>query len=479
VNARAGAPHRLATPCLLLATLWANSTAVVGQNINQWSPRQRIPGIHKDAFTPYLVADRNRTVHAFHSQPGRTDASQEVIVYSRWTLQDGWTPPTDIVFPLLRAQASILGALLDGQGVMHIVFFGGDDAVANLYYSRAWASNAGTRRAWSPPELIGEGAITPRTAALASDAHGNLTVVYSGKRRGVGLYTTHSSDSGATWSEALQMFLVARDDLQAWADDDPRAWNPQVARDSAGRLHLTWVVVGREGNGKAIYYASWDADAKRWTAPLLLATVGPDDYEVDWPSITAYHDDLLLIYDDHSPPERMMRTSKDGGQTWLDPVAVMAPTVGEYGTAAFAVDGGDRLHVVFGDRARGLNLWHSVWDGGGWREPEPIAPPTEASAYRKGPEEYHPSRPHIVVSQGNVLLAAWQTDPGRPHNGTWSAYKVLDAPELPAEPLPRPPSWPASQPLLFGALCAALLVGIVAALKYWRPWSTRAGDAAR
>ena len=468
-------PRRFATACVLLATLEASRPAVAGQSANQWSPRQRIPGIQDDAFTPYLVADRNRTVHAFHSQPARSNVSQLAIVYSRWTLHDGWTMPTDIVLPPLRGQVSILGAWLDRQGVMHIVFFSGDDAVANLYYSRAWASNADTPQAWSTPDLIGEAAITPRTAALAGDDRGNLTVVYSGNRQGVGLYTVQSHDSGVTWSEPVLFFRVDRDDLQAWAGDDPRPWNPQVTQDHAGRLHLTWVVVGRDGNGKAIYYASTSPGSKEWTAPLLLASVKPDQYEVDWPSIAAYHDDLLLIYDDYTPPKRMMRASRDDGRTWLDPVEVLAPTLGEYGNATFAVDGGDTLHVVFADRARGLNLWHSAWEGGAWREPEPIAPDTEAATYRSGPREFHPSQPRAVVSQGNVLLAVWRTDPGRPHNGTWSAYKLLDVPELPIEPLAPAPSPVPSTSLLLSALCAALLIATLATLKYRRPRQANEG----
>jgi hypothetical protein len=452
--------------CALLALLSARALALAGQAADRWSARQRIPGIQDDALTPYLAADRNRTVHAFHSQAAHVDPSQLAIVYSQWTLRNGWTLPTDIVLPPSRGQASILGAMLDDQGILHIVFFSGDDAVANLYYSRAWASEASKPRAWSAPELIGEAAITPRTATLASDEQGTLTVVYSGNLQGVGLYTTHSRDRGATWSEAVPLFFVQRDDLEPWANNDPRAWNPQVARDDAGRLHLTWVVVGKDGNGKAIYYARWEADGLHWTEPLLLAAVGPDVYEVDWPSIVAHHGDLFVIYDDHSPPERMMRISRDTGRSWSNPAAVLAPTVGEYGNAAFAVDGGNTLHVVFGDRARGLNLWHSVWDAGRWREPEPIASTMEAEAYRSGPEEFHPSQPRVVVSQGNVLLAVWQTDPGRTHNGTWFAYKLLDVPEVPIEPLPAPPSWVVSHRMPLGALLAALLVLILAALPY-------------
>lgn len=433
-----------------------------------WSPRQRIPGIHDDAETPYLVADRDHTVHAFHSQPARTDPKQLAIVYSRWTLRDGWTGPADIVLPPMRAQASILGALLDAQGRFHIVFFSGDDTDANLYYSRAWAREADKRRAWSEPALIGEAAVTPRTAALAQDERGTLTAVYSGKRDGVGLYGVHSTDGGTTWSAPVPYFLVDRDDLRPLALDDPRAWNPQVATDPSGRLHLTWVVVGRDGNGKAIYVANWEAAAQAWSAPVRLATVKPEQYEVDWPSIVAHQGEVLVIFNDHAPTKRMMRVSRDDGRSWAEPVEVMAPTLGEYGNAAFAVDASGTLHAVFGDRARHLNLWHSVWRDGAWLHPEPVAPATEAATYRSGTEEFHPSRPRLVVSQGNVLLAVWRTDPGHPHNGTWFAHKRLDVPELPAAPLPAVPQHLSSRLILLGVIAGVVLAVIAAARKYGR-----------
>lgn len=453
-------------PILVGAAVLA--AAPSGTRADDWSPRQRIPGIHNDADTPYVLADRDRTVHAFHSQPARADPKQLAIVYSRWILQDGWTPPSDIIPPPMRGQASILGALLDAEGRVHVVFFSGDDTDANLYYSWAWASEADRRRAWSEPALIGEMAITPRTATLAQDERGTLTAVYGGKRDGVGLYSVHSTDGGTTWSAPVPYFLLDRDDLRPMALDDPRVWNPQVAADAAGRLHLTWTVVGRDGNGKAIYVTSWDAAAQAWSAPLRLATVKPGQYEVDWPSIVAHDGTLLVIYNDHAPTRRMMRVSRDGGRTWQDPVEVLVPTTGEYGNAAFAVDGNDTLHVVFGDRARNLNLWHSVWRDGVWQDPQSIAPATEATTYSRGPEEFHPSRPRLVASQGNVLLAVWRTDPGRPHNGTWFAHKRLDAPELPIVPLPAAPWRLSSRVILLGILAAIVLIAVAAAHKYGR-----------
>jgi len=453
-------------PLLALSAVLAFASSVAPAD--GWSPRQRIPGIHNDAETPYVVADRDRTVHAFYSQPPPADPNQAVIVYNRWTLRNGWTVPAEIILPPMRGQASILGALLDAQGRLHIVFFSGDDTDANLYYSQAWATDAGVRWAWSSPAMIGEAAITPRTAAVAQDERGTLTAVYSGKRNGVGLYSAHSTDGGTTWSEVVPCFLVDRDDLRPLEIDDPRVWNPQVAADAAGRLHLTWVVVGRDGNGKAIYVANWDAAARAWTAPFQLATVKPEGYEVDWPSIVAHGSDLLVIYDDYAPPRRMMRVSRDGGGSWEEPVEVFAPTIGEYGTAAFAVDASDALHVVFGDRARNLNLWHSVRRGDTWQEPEAIAPATEATNFPKGPEEFHPSRPRLVASQGNVLLAVWRTDPGHPPNGPWFAYKRLDLPELPVAPLPAAP-WPITSWLIVaGVVATVALVAIRAAREYGR-----------
>ena len=192
---------------LLLATGTADYSSAAPL-IEQWSLPQRIPGYDDGAPAPYLVADHNRTVYAFND---KMVEGEQVIVYSQWTLKQGWTAPVDILLSPLAQQARIVGALLDPAGGMQVAFFGGNELGANIYYSHSNATEARRAPAWSPPAVVGDDAAIPTSAALAGDGHGNLFILYSGRREGLGLYSIHSADSGATWPTPQAVFLTSSD----------------------------------------------------------------------------------------------------------------------------------------------------------------------------------------------------------------------------------------------------------------------------
>jgi hypothetical protein len=250
---------------LFVFLLFATNFSVAAQGRSQWSPRERIPGTHDEAETPFLVADRNRTVHAFHSQPFTEDGQERAIVYSRWTPDSGWTLPTDVILPPFGWLAVIRGVYLDQNGIMNMIFFGGEDLNANIYYSWAPAVDANKARAWSVPEVIGERA-TVQTAAMAADELGNLIVLYGGNSEGNGLYWVFSVDGGHSWSNSKSVFLAL--------DNEHFVYAPQLYLDQNRMLHAVWVVNDTSGTGQAIYYAKLDVENWEWTEPVLLATAG-------------------------------------------------------------------------------------------------------------------------------------------------------------------------------------------------------------
>jgi hypothetical protein len=409
-------------------------TTLSAQQTDQWSPRERIPGSQDNAETPYLVVDQNRTVHVFHSQNSGGREFEVDIVYSRWSLDQGWTEPIDILLSPLNNQARVRGAFLDQAGVIHLIFFAGDTFAANIYYSSAPAVYAGQAFAWSKPIMIGDAAVTPVEAALAGDEEGNLIVVYSGNRDGKGIYVVASQDTGSTWSDP---------GLVSWSyRDDQHPFGLQLHQDPYQNLHVVWTVNNAQGNGETIEYVRLERSSSQWLPPVTLAVYKEEHgYEVDHPAIVFHEGQLIFIYNDYHPPKRMMRLSSDGGRTWSEPFEAFAPTRGEYGAATFAVDSNNTLHVIFGDRGRSLTLWHSIWRGSSWQEPEPIVPLGESNRYdREHPRVFHPQRPKAVISQGNILLVTWRTDWGFGRNGTWYSYRQLDAPALPIVELPVPTS---------------------------------------
>ncbi|MEZ4867705.1 MAG: hypothetical protein R3C14_40645 [Caldilineaceae bacterium] len=412
------------------------------QVFGQWTLRKQIHGIHELADTPYLVADQNQTVHAFYSQPLGDDPQKRAIVYNQWNQVQGWSKPNDIMLPVAGYLAEIKGVFLDQKGIIHIIFYSGNENSADIYYTWASAINAGRAPAWSDPQIVGKNAIL-QNAALAGDDQGNLYVIYSGNYTGNGIYAVHSMNGGASWSQPALVFLTT--------ELLPFLSNPQVQLDREHQLHAIWLLNDKTGTGKALYYAKLAADETLWREPVILAEVGQPDERLEggiissritWPTLAYNGEHLIVMYTVCEPCEKRVQRSLDGGDSWLG-ATVPFESRGDYGGQGFTVDSNGAVHVIFGDRQRGGNLWYSVWQAGQWLEPKPMMPASEVENYKVGnPLVFQPWEPRSVVSQGNILLATWVTDPGAGDNGVWYSYMMLDTPELQRIPLPTLPLTP-------------------------------------
>jgi hypothetical protein len=414
---------------LISATIPLPSSA---QSALRWSQPQRIRGISDDSDTPYLVADQNRTVHAFFSQQIGSDLA---VFYNQWTPTGGWTVPVDILLSPNAHRATVLGAFLDRTGVMHVIFFGGTELGAEIYYSQAPAVNAGQARAWSSPKIVADHAGKLASGALVGDDKGDLFIVYSGNGEGNGLYEVHSTDSGKTWSDPTTVFLTQSVNLWVFAI--------QAILDSQGQLHVVWTVDNKQGNGDAVDYARLDSNRNEWWPPITLQTRTECLYEADWANITSYKGDLFAIYDCGAPPQRWMRRSHDGGKTWTSPIAAINSLIGENGYPVFLVDSKNTLYVILANRNNDSSIYGmflSTWMGDKWSEPQPIV---------SGPatQDFNPTHPQAIISQGNVLLVTWRTDASATVNGIWYSQSTLNAPGLPRVTLPMPMVTPAATPI--------------------------------
>ena len=87
----------------------------------RWSAPKRIPSYPSEMIPPILIADQNRTVHAFSSQGVDRTGSETVqaIVYNQWTLERGWTTPVDIILSPNK-EARLTDVYLDKDGFFHL-----------------------------------------------------------------------------------------------------------------------------------------------------------------------------------------------------------------------------------------------------------------------------------------------------------------------------------------------------------------------
>lgn len=434
---------RLAQLMLLLVGASLLGRPVAAQGALRWTEPARIPGYASDTRAPYLVADLNRTVHAFNSQ---VVGSGSAIVYNQWSAESGWTDPVDILLSPIADQARITGAVLDNErGLMHVSFYGGNEQGAAIFYAWAPAASAAHAPAWATARVVGDEANTPTTAAMVGDEQGRLLIVYSGKREGNGLYATFSEDSGRTWTPPATLFLTESSSL--WPV------NVKIALDGAGRAHMVWSIVGASGNGETIYYARAESDFVTWGRPVTLAVRQEGGYEVDWPSIAILEGDALLVVyqDDLSPAQpiatRWMRRSTNGGRTWSTPERLFDTFIGEYGHAILLHDSAGGLHLITGNRTTDNpaihGMWHSSYQGGRWH---PLEPVISGPLSRVPGQGFDPNWPQAIISQGNVLLVTWVTDPAAGFNGVWYASTFLGTPELPLHAWPPPPTTPTATP---------------------------------
>ncbi|MFC2043373.1 sialidase family protein [Chloroflexota bacterium] len=399
-------------------------TPVLADQGPGWSPPLRIPGFSEETNTPILIADQNRTVHAFVSDWVGDENPQLGINYTQWNQEYGWSSPVDIIMPA-RGQARLKGAFLDQTGMMHLVFFGGDEAGAQIYYTRASAAEAGNVRSWSNPIIVGEKALIPDEADIGGDGNGNLFIIFAGYADGHSLYAIYSNDGGDTWSLPEPIFLT--NSQERWPT------SLYIYVDQLGGGYALWSVADKTGNSLAVYFSKQNPDLMTWSEPIQLAqAIG---FEADTPTIIKYNDELLVIYHNDKPTTHWMRRSKDDGVTWT-PAVRLFPHVGANGPASTVIDSGNTMHMLFGQRVdphpATHGMWHSTWVGGSWTYPEGIDTGLKSDAF-------DPSFPHAVVSQGNTILVAWRHDPGS-INGIWYSYTNLDSPELPLIPLPTPPA---------------------------------------
>jgi hypothetical protein len=172
---------------------------------------------------------------------------------------------------------------------------------------------------------------------------------------------------------------------------------------------------------------------------------------ISFPSVIEYDGKVIVMYNNGIPPSgvppaQWVRWSSDGGQTWTAPIRPFPRHVGRNGLISFVVDSNNTLHVFFPERiqmninggyAEDHGMWHSTFIASHWSEPESVVDKVLIAGQIEDPDalSFDPFNARVVISQGNVVLVTWRTDPGRADNGVWYSYITLDTPELPVVPL--------------------------------------------
>ena len=371
-----------------------------------WSRPENLSNTLTSSDSPAIVADGLGYVHVFWSEEvgGRTIRPQDMpsqgntIFYTRW---DGvsWTPPIDVLFMPNDSVADFPAVAVDTQNRLHVVWTG----YSNLYYSNAPSWNAYSASAWSKPVILaGDSARSAWMISIAADAAGILHVVYATRGSEAGVYYIRSVNGGADWEPPIKL----SSEFDTLEESFARV---KIITDGAGRLHAVWQTNESAGFGQAVYYARSQDGGKSWSSPLQMGYRGPGDFDVGWPYITARGDsELHLIYNaGPSHVGRFHRISRDGGETWSNPLHVITEMEGINGYIVPIVDGAGQMHLIINMRTvatQVVGIYYAHWLETDW---SPVVPLATESPY--GPSAHFAA---ATVRLGNEVHVVWTTGRG-------------------------------------------------------------------
>lgn len=417
---------------ILLLLLFGNVSSSDAQSAYFWSAQEKIPQYWKSTEEPpYLIADQNRTIHSFNSQPIdlTVEESTKAVYYRQWTLENGWTTPNDILVDSNGGDTELIAVAFDDLGRVHLIVQRGD----NLYYTQAYLADAYNASSWLPPILIARSSEHSRigfvnVGAIATNTDGSeIVVIFSGNQVGNGLYFTTSFDNGNTWTEPYPVYLTS--------DDSVVVADPKLYSGNSGLIHAVWGTSLESGFGDVGFYANFNDDSRIWSEPyeLGLRSIGT-------PSVIETNGEVFVSYYYGNLNGNWWQHSTDDGKSWSPPAQFSPQHKGTNGAISFVTDSRNILHAFFGERIDDQNhgMWHSLWTGVSWTNPDAVVRGPQVRDIIGG-NGFDPRSARAVISNGNVILVTWATDGAAGINGAWYSYKQLDTPEFPAIPLPNPP----------------------------------------
>lgn len=412
----------------IVPVLLLSSVSALAQEDSSWSPQQRIPGYSNANLPPILIADQKNSVHAFFSQRSNLaeDQIENAVMYNMWSIDRGWSKPVDVLSSPLNSEIRILDAFLDRENTVHLVFWSQKNINTNIYYASAKINKARYARAWSTPILVAENAQDPENGAFYIDETGNYNIVFVSKLNGSSIRCINSQDKGNTWSDPVSVSSVH--------DTNNLINNLSISIEPTGSVDAIWNEITKGGQGRSIYFAQKKFDVVRWKQPVLLASAD-GGYGTNTPAVFKHNDSIFALY---NLGGKLWQRRSSNGIDWSPPMELFSRYVGVNGSLSLVVDGSDILHLFFGQRITGSpdihGMWESQWIDNQWSSPAAVtAGPRIMSGDNRS---FDPFDARAVVSQGNVILVTWHTDPGngeQNENGVWYSYTKLNISPSPSE----------------------------------------------
>ena len=391
------------------------------------------------------------------------------LYFTHWNGKS-WTKPNDIGLDWWGA-ALRSSLVTDQTGRLHLIRLGIGDLVSraadpeqslysqDLWHTSADGASADSVQGWSTPTRITQSS-QGYFSDMAIDHQGVIHAIYTESANGSwGIYYTHSTDGGATWSDRVPL-----------DENNPVWWyRAHLTVDALDRVHIVWEVLDPEGNyGSMIaaVYALSEDGGTTWSKTVFVGNQEPQPYTAAvskafervgaplGPQQPAIGVDgkgtILLVYRVVGPGVRgdriFYRQSTDGVH-WSKPELIPGVAAGvsrPYDIYDMATDSAGHVHLVtvgYPANSTTMSLLHSEWDGQKWSEPQVVAssPP-------------YPEYPRIVVGEGNRLDVVWfdgdRASVDRTAIGIWYSSAQSSSPAVAGAPVAVAASAPSTSSAL-------------------------------
>ena len=297
-----------------------------------WSAVTRMTWNSGDSRMPSIAVRSSSNIHIswWDYSPGNAE-----IFYKGST--DGgttWSAPARLTWNTGASREPVI-ALDSGSGV-HLVWW--DDSPGNweIYYKRSTNNGA----VWSGLTRLTWNMDASYYASIAADSSGGVYVVWTDNiSGGPNICFKRSTNGGAAWSGITRL---------SWTTG--LSYNPQVAADSSGSVHVVWYD-NVTGNGEIYYKRSTDG-GNSWSGLTRLT------WNAGWssnPSIAAGTSGKVhIVWWDESPGnyEIFYKNSSDNGSSWSG-IKRLTWNAWMSDFPSIAADLGGNVHIVWEDNPSG------------------------------------------------------------------------------------------------------------------------------
>ncbi len=313
-----------------------------------WTPGRDLAGNRLPAFAPNIAAGPDGSLHVVWAD--RRNGTAHVYYISSPDGGDTWQGLQDLS-PNAAHDVAGAGVSVDSSGRVHVAWHEGSteatDYATTVYYAR---STDGGDHFSTPVRLnSGDGHAAWARFSVEGSSGDLLAIAWRDNRRqrDWDIYVAISSDDGASFVEQA---------ARAGAD---REWDPDVAVDRGGVIHLSYMVYG--AGGIRIDYQRSADQGQTWSQPQTLSEARSrfpflaldNEHGVLW---AFWKDERDFSSETDIQADVAAKYSSDGGKTWssLEFATDLGEVEVKYPSPALGPDG--RPYLYWSDERAGAGL---------------------------------------------------------------------------------------------------------------------------